>query len=310
VARVVFMGTPQFAVPALEALDEHHQVVGVVTQPDRRAGRGRRLLGSPVKEEAQARGLPLYQPETLGTTEAVEHLAGWQPEMMVVAAFGQILRAPVLELPPCGCLNVHPSLLPRYRGAAPVSAAILAGEPASGVTIMLMDEGMDTGPILAQTKCPLGPDDTTASLTAMLAETGAQLLIETIPGWLAGEIEPQPQDDSSATYCYPLSKADGRLDWTRPALTLGRQVRACDPWPGAYTTWQGIRLKVLAARPRPEWHGTGDPGQVIALDPGVGVVTGTGVLELVDLQLAGKKAMAADLFARGQRGFIDGSLGP
>jgi methionyl-tRNA formyltransferase len=303
------MGTPQFAVPALKALDEHHQVVGVITQPDRRAGRGRTLVSSLVKEVAQDRGLPLFQPENLGTTDAMEQLAGWQPEVIVVAAFGQFLQAPVLELPPHGSLNVHPSLLPRYRGAAPVSAAILAGEPVTGVTVMLMDEGMDTGPILAQTECLLGPDDTTASLTAMLAETGAQLLIETLPGWLAGEVEAQPQDDSLATYCYPLSKADGHLDWTRPALSLSRQVRACDPWPGAYTTWQGSRLKVLRARPRPEWCGTGDPGQVIALDPGVGVITSAGVLELLDLQLAGKKPMAADLFARGQRDFVGGSLG-
>jgi methionyl-tRNA formyltransferase len=303
------MGTPQFAVPILEALDKHHRVVGVVSQPDRRAGRGRKLVSSPVKEVAQARGLPLFQPENLGIAEAIDHLAGWQPEVIVVAAFGQILRPPVLELPPCGSLNVHPSLLPRYRGAAPVSAAILAGEAVTGVTIMLMDEGMDTGPILAQTECALGPDDTTASLSAMLADAGAQLLIETVAGWLAGEIEAQPQDDSLATYCYPLSKADGRLDWTRPALNLDRQVRACDPWPGAYTTWQGSRLKVLRARPRPDWQGTGDPGQVIALDPGVGVVTGAGILELLDLQLAGKKPMAADLFARGQRGLVGDCLG-
>jgi methionyl-tRNA formyltransferase len=308
-ARIVFMGTPQFAVPTLLALDEHHQVVGVVTQPDRRAGRGRKMAISPVKEAALAQGVPIYQPDTLRSTEAVEQLAAWRPDMMVVAAFGQILRPPVLALPPHGCLNVHASLLPRYRGAAPIPATILAGDAVTGVTIMRMDEGMDTGPILAQAECPIDSEDTTGSLTATLAGLGARLLVETLPGWISGEIQALPQDQSLATYCRPLKKEDGHLDWIRPAAHLDRQVRATDPWPGAYTTWQGRRLKVLRARPLPEWQGEGTPGQAVALPGGMGVVTGQGFLELQEVQLAGKKPMAAGVFVRGQRDLIGGVLG-
>lgn len=307
--RIVFMGTPHFAVPSLLALEENHQVVGVVTQPDRRAGRGRIVVASPVKEAALEKDLTVFQPETLRLPEVVEYLAAWQPEVIVVAAFGQILPPPVLELPPRGCLNVHASLLPYFRGAAPISAAILAGDQATGITIMRMDEGLDTGPVLAQAKCSIGSGDTTASLTASLAALGARLLIETLPGWLSGEIEALPQDDSLATYCHPLVKQDGLLDWARPAPHLDRQVRACDPWPGAYTTWQGKRLKVLRALPRPEWQGEGVPGQVVALEPGIGVVTGEGVLELLDVQLAGKKPMSVGVFARGQRKLVGGRMG-
>jgi methionyl-tRNA formyltransferase len=310
VARIVFMGTPEFAVPTLLTLDERYQVVGVVTQPDRRAGRGRRMMASPVKGAALERGLPLFQPDTLRTSEALARLADWRPDLIVVAAFGQILRRPVLRLPAHGCLNVHASLLPRYRGAAPISAAILAGDPVTGVTIMRMDEGMDTGPILAQADCPIAADDTTASLTAKLAELGSQLLIETLPAWLAGEIAARPQDDAQATYCRPLRKEDGRLDWTRSADYLDRQVRACDPWPGAYTTWEGQRLKVLRARPVAGWQGEAEPGTVVELEAGgLAVVAGQGALQLLEVQLAGKKPMAAGPFARGQRHLVGGSLG-
>ncbi len=308
-ARIVFLGTPEFAVPSLLALLAAHQVVGVVTQPDRPAGRGQGVVASPVKEAALARGLPLFQPETLRSPEAVAHLAAWQPEVMVVAAFGQILRPDVLALPPYGCLNVHASLLPRWRGAAPIPAAILAGDTATGVTLMCLDEGLDTGPILAQAECPIAPDDTTATLTARLADLGAQLLVETLPGWLAGEVRPRPQDSSLATWCRPLRKEDGLLDWSRPALELDRRVRACAPWPGAYTTWQGQRLKVLRTRPHPAWAGAEPAGTVVALPDGAGVVTGQGLLELLEVQLAGKKPLAGGLFVRGQRGFIGGRLG-
>lgn len=307
-SRIVFMGTPHFAVSTLEALDRVHQVVGVVTQPDRPAGRGRSLVAPPVKEASLALGLAVFQPTTLRTPAALAQLAGWQPDVIVVAAFGQILRPSVLDLPPHGCLNVHASLLPKYRGAAPIPAPILAGEPLTGVTIMRMDEGMDTGPILAQAECPIEPSDTTATLTAKLAELGAQTLVETLPGWLGEEILAQPQDESQATYCQPLRKEDGRLDWARPAAYLDRQVRACYPWPGTYTTWQGRRLKVLHTCLRVDWQGEVDPGQVIALEPGLGVGTGAGVLELLEVQLAGKKPMAADLFSRGQRDLLGGFL--
>lgn len=315
-ARVIFMGTPEFAVPSLQALLAQHEIAGVVTQPDRPSGRGRKLVASPVKELALAHSLPLFQPASLRPPEAVAHLAAWRPEVIVVAAFGQILRAPVLDLPPHGCLNVHASLLPRYRGAAPIAAAILAGEAVTGVTIMRMDEGMDTGPLLAQAECPIAPDETTATLSAALADLGAQLLVDTLPGWLAGQVKARSQDSSRATYCRPLQKEDGRLDWTRPAAHLDRQVRACDPWPGAYTTWQGQRLKVLRARARPEQPSTARPGppeatrpgQVVELDGGIGVVTGRGVLELLEVQLAGKQPVDAGAFARGQRDLLGGFM--
>jgi methionyl-tRNA formyltransferase len=307
--RVVFMGTPEFAVPSLLALCEHYDVVGVVTQPDRPAGRGQTLTLSPVKVAALTAELPVFQPKTLRSPEAVGHLAEWEPSAIVVAAFGQILPTPVLELPAYGCLNLHGSLLPRYRGAAPMPAAILAGDPVTGVTLMQMDEGLDTGPILAQAEYPITALDTTTSLTARLSSLAAHLLIEKLPGWISGEIQAHPQDDSLATYCGPLEKEDGYLDWTRPAVHLDRQVRACDPWPGAYTTWQGRILKVLRARPRPDRPVEGEPGQVVALKPGIGVVSGEGLLQLIDVQLSGKRVVDAEEFARGQRGLIGGMLG-
>jgi len=303
------MGTPQFAVPTLRALDEHHEVVGVVTQPDRPAGRGRKLVESPVKQVALARGLALFQPETLRGTEVIAHLAEWRPDTIVVAAFGQILPTPVLDLPSHGCINVHASLLPRYRGAAPIAAAILNGDAVTGITIMRMDEGLDTGPVLAQAECPIAPNDTTGSLTDKLAELGAQLLIDAMVGWIDGRIQPQPQDEAQATYCRQLEKKDGLLDWRRSAAYLDRQVRACDPWPGAYTTWQGQRLKVLCARPEPDWQGEGRWGQVRKRGEGIGVITGMGLLELLEVQLAGKKPMLAGQFVRGQRDLMGGVLG-
>jgi methionyl-tRNA formyltransferase len=306
------MGTPEFAVPVLAALAEHHDVAGVVTQPDRPAGRGgakARPVPPPAKEAALARGLPVYQPETLRTPEAAERIGQWRPDLIVVAAFGQILRPAVLTLPAYGCLNVHASLLPCYRGAAPIPAAILAGEPVSGVTMMLMDKGLDTGPILAQREWPLAPDETAASLTASLARLGARLAIETLPRWLAGVIRPQPQDESQATWSRQLTKADGLLDWSQPAVMLDRQVRACNPWPGAYTWLEGERLRILRARPRPESPWLAAPGQIVTTDAGISVATGEGMLELLDIQLAGKKALSADLFARGRRGLVGSRLG-
>ena len=308
-ARVVFMGTPAFAVPSLVALCDAHQVVGVVTQPDRRAGRGRKVVVSPVKEAALERNHDVFQPESLRSPDAVDHLARWQPDVIVVAAFGQILSAQVLDLAPHGSLNVHASLLPLYRGAAPIPAAIMAGDLGTGVTIMRMDEGLDTGPILSQAELAILPHDTTATLTATLSVLGAQLLVETLPGWLAGRIPEQQQYPFLATYCRQLEKADGRLDWSQPAVRLNRQVRACDPWPGTYTTWQGQRLKILRTRPLPGWAGEGHPGQAVSLRDGFGVVTGQGLLEVLEVQLAGKKPVAAGPFVRGQRHLIDSTLG-
>ena len=303
------MGTPQFAVPSLLALCDVHEVAGVVTQPDRPAGRGRNVAYSPVKEAALAHGIPVWQPRSLRAPEAQEPIAAWRPEIIVVAAFGQILPPAVLALPPHGCLNVHASLLPRYRGASPIPAAILAGDETTGVTLMRMDEGMDTGPIVAQAELPLCPDDTTGSLTAALAELGACLLTGLLPDWLAGEMAEQPQDASLATYCRPLKKEDGWLDWSGSSAQLDRQVRACHPWPGAHTTWRGQMLKVLRTHPRPEWSGAGEPGRVAVLPGSLGVVTGQGLLELVEVQPAGKRPMGAGEFARGQRG-IEGTVLP
>jgi methionyl-tRNA formyltransferase len=241
--------------------------------------------------------------------EAVAPLAAWRPEIIVVAAFGQLLPAAVLDLPPHGCLNVHASLLPCYRGAAPIAAAILSGDEVTGITIMQMDEGLDTGPILAQANCPIAPDDTTGSLTVKLAELGAQLLTQTLGSWLTSSVQARPQDETQATYCDQLTKEDGRLDWNQSAAYLDRQVRACDPWPGAHTTWQGQGLKVLRARPLPDWQGEGQPGRVQQMGTGIGVVTGAGALQLLEVQLAGKKPMPAGQFARGQRDLVGGQLG-
>lgn len=308
-ARVVFMGTPAFAVPVLTALAGTHQVVGVVTQPDRPAGRGRELQPAPVKRVALEFGLPLIQPPSLRRPEALAQLAAWQPEVIVVAAFGQILRQDVLDLPPHGCLNVHASLLPRWRGAAPIPAAILAGDAVTGVTIMKMDTGLDTGPIVARREEPIRPDDTQTSLGERLAQLGARLLVETLPAYLEGALLPQPQPEEGVTYARQLRKEDGLLDWSRPAVELDRQVRAFHPWPGAFTSWKGQMLKVLRAVPLPDWRGDAPPGLVLALADGIAVATGEGALRLEQVQLAGKRPMDVALFLRGQRDFVDSRLG-
>jgi methionyl-tRNA formyltransferase len=307
--KLIFMGTPDFAVPVLRALIERYEIVAVVTQPDRRAKRGRKLKVSPVKTVALAHDLPVLQPPSLRQPAIVAELRDLAPEVIVVAAFGQILRAEVLSIPPRGCLNVHASLLPNYRGAAPVAAAILAGEEEAGVTIMLMDEGMDTGPILSQAPCPISPQDTRESLSARLAQLGADLMVDTLPRWLAGKIEPQVQDHSQATYCRIISKEDGLIDWSQSAVEIWRRSRAYHPWPSTYTHWQGKLLKVLRAEALPHWSGKGEPGRVMALDEGLAVATGEGALLLNELQLAGKKALSAQDFARGQRDFVGSILG-
>lgn len=307
--RVIFMGTPEFAVPVLATLlQASFDVVGVVTQPDRPAGRGRKLEASPVKALAVQHGLFIMQPPTLKAPEAVAELAALQPDVIVVAAFGQILRPAVLDLSPYGCINVHASLLPRWRGAAPVQAAILAGDQVTGSTIMRMDVGMDTGPILAQAALAIQPDDTGGSLTERLAHQGAELLATTLPRWLAGEITPQAQDAGLATLCRPLRKDQGQIDWTRPASEIALAVRAFNPWPAASTLWQGLPLRILQAAALPGQ--TGDPpGQVMQVDGALVVTTGDGVLRLDALQLAGRAAMPASDFARGQRGFAGSRLG-
>jgi len=306
--RVLFMGTPEFAVPALRRLLESYQVVGVVTQPDRPAGRGQKVQMSPVKGLALAHGLPVLQPRSLRKDPvAIQAITKLRPDLIVVAAYGLILPQPVLDLPPHGCLNIHASLLPRWRGPAPIPAAILAGDEETGVTLMRMDAGMDTGPILAQRRTPIRPDDTTASLSERLAELGADLLAETLPGWLKGEIAPQPQDEAQATVCGLIRKEDGQIDWTRPAVLIERQVRAYHPWPGAFTFWRGQQLKVLRAGGATALHARladHSPGTVILVDRTPGVITGEGVLLLEEVQLAGKRAMPAQAFVQGYRDFV------
>jgi methionyl-tRNA formyltransferase len=315
-AHIIFMGTSEFAVPTMEALANAHQIigteklqlVGVVTQPDRKAGRGRELHPSPVKEAALERDLPLFQPQTLRTPEAVAHLAAWEPDVIVVAAFGQILRQDVLDLPPHGCLNVHASLLPRWRGN-PLAAAIMAGDEITGVTIMKMDAGLDTGPILAQREEPVRPDDTYATLEKRLSQIGAELLIETLPAYLAGDLVPQSQPEEGVTYAPQLRKEDGQIDWHKSAVELDRLVRAVTPWPGAFTTLQGKGLKILQVTPLPNWRGDAPPGTIVALADGCAVATGKGALRLVMVQLAGKRPMDIEAFLCGQRECVGTCLG-
>jgi len=310
--RIVFMGTPEFSVITLRALAEAHTVVGVVTQPDRPAGRGRQLEPSPVKQFAMQTGLPVIQPQRLREPEAMAQLAAWAPELIVVAAFGQILRPAVLDLPPHVCLNVHGSLLPRHRGAAPIAAAILAGDSQTGITIMRMDPGLDTGPMLASRALDILPDDTTGTLTERLAPLGAALLLEVIPAYLDRRLALMPQDESHATYAPQLKKEDGRLDFTRPALELERRVRALLPWPGAYALWpdpasgQPRPLKVLRAAVLNQR--APQVGEVIATPQGPAVGADTSALLLLEVQPPGKRPMLGADFARGARGFIGSRL--
>lgn len=305
------MGTPAFAVPPLERLieDEATDVVAVLTQPDRPAGRGREPTPSPVKQVAKAHDIAVLQPKRLRNNPGmIETLRDLAPGVIVVAAYGLILPASVLEIPADGCINVHASLLPKYRGAAPVAAAILNGDEKAGVTIMLMDEEMDHGPILAQRSTPIQPDDTRESLTERLAELGADLLVEVLPQWVAGEIEPQPQDHAAATYAGMLKKEDGEIDWTRPADRIARMTRAYDPWPGAYTYLDGQLFKVLQAEPVDVDVTNARPGEVIETDQGLAVTAGENAVLLKEVQLAGKRAMDIDAFARGQRDFVGSVL--
>lgn len=306
-ARIVFMGTPDFAVPALTALIEHYTVAGVVTQPDRPKGRGRKLVPSPVKETALAAGVPVLQPRTLKDPAAVAELAALNPDVIVVAAFGQILRPDVLNMPPHGCINIHASLLPRWRGAAPVAAAIRAGDAETGVTLMKMDEGLDTGDIIHARVIPIRADHTRATLTAELAELGAALLIETLPDWLAGKITPQPQDDSLATFAPRIKKEAGRINWQQSAVEIERLTRAFNPWPTAFTLWGETRIKILTASVAE--NSPVEPGVVFKQHSRIAVGTGSGALVLHDIQPAGKRVMPAAAFANGFPDFIGAKLG-
>ena len=293
------MGSPEFAIPVLKALAGRYQVVGVVTQPDKPAGRGQMLTPPPIKTLAVEAGLPFIQPRRLREPDAMDQLRRWQPDLIVVAAFGQILKPEVLEMAHLGCINVHASLLPRWRGAAPIQAAILNGDPMSGVTIMRMDVGVDTGPYLSQRSTPIQPDDTAETLGSRLSILGAELLIETLPGYIEGKATLQPQDESQATRASMLTKEDGRLDFGLTAETLERKVRAFTPWPGSYTLVDQQVFKVLRAHPAPSAGVQPGAHTIVAGWPAIG--TAQGVLVLDEVQPAGKKAMAGDLFLRGAR---------
>ena len=298
--RIVFMGSPEFALPSLRALAAEYQVVGVVTQPDRAAGRGHTLKQPPVKTLALELGLPIMQPEKLRAPEAAQQLRDWSPDLIVVAAYGQILKPDILNLPRHGCLNVHASLLPRWRGAAPINAAILAGDEETGVTIMQMDTGLDTGAMLAKKLLRISADLTAGALTQTLSTLGADLLRESLPDILAGKLIPMPQDNSLATYAPQLKKEDGRLDFARPAAELERRVRAMSPWPGAWFEWAGGPLKVGRVS-IVSGNQAGGVATRFTREGRPAVQTSEGALVLEEVQPAGKKAMSGKSFLAGAR---------
>ena len=315
---IVFIGTPAFAVPSLHALArDGHSIAAVITQPDRPAGRHRTPRPPPVKIAARELGLRVLQPANLRDNDTLKRLRELSPEAIVVVAYGQILRPAVLEIPALGVLNVHPSLLPRWRGASPIPAAILAGDDHTGVTVMLMDAGMDSGPILAQSDLPIDEDDTAASLSDTLSQAGASLLAETLPRWLAAQIVPKSQDESQATTCPLLRKEDGAIDWGLPAIDIWRRVRAYNPWPGAFTSIRGDLLRIWQSLPL-AFESSADPGTVLELDERsaealppkarshavIAVKTGRGVLVPLEVQRSGRRILTAAEFLRGMPSLI------
>jgi methionyl-tRNA formyltransferase len=328
--RIIYMGTPQFAVPALEALikgappgrllPEGYDIVTVITRPDKPVGRGQSIIFSPVKKAALAHGIPVWQPGSFKRPENREALAAYHADLYIVAAFGQILPQEVLDLPRYGTLNIHASLLPKYRGVSPISAAILHGDTEAGVTIMLIDAGIDTGPMLLKRSIQLSEDETTGSLTGKLADLGAQALLEVLPLWVSGNITPVPQDQQAASYTRMLHKEDGAINWHEPAFVLARKIRAYTPWPGAYTHWRGKLLKIHSAHTLhtpPHTTSTATaastiPGTVTLLqDAGrksLAVTTGADLLAIKQLQLEGKKVMSAEEFLRGYPQIVGDNL--
>jgi methionyl-tRNA formyltransferase len=305
--RIIFLGTPEFAVPILDVLTKTpHEIVGVLTRQDKPAGRGGNVQASPIKQLALSRNLPIFQPKTLKRKEEIERLRELRPDLILVSAYGLILPREVLEIPLRGCINTHASLLPRHRGAAPIPAAILAGDEQSGVTLMRMDEGIDTGPIMVQRAIRIENRDTTWTLTAKLSRLAAELVIETMPKIFANEIIARPQDESHATYARTIKKDEGLIDWNLPSEEVARRVRAYNPWPSAYTIWNGSVLKILGAEPAAS-EANLKPGTVIRTGDEITVTCGKGKLVLREVQLAGKRAMGVEEFVRGRGDFV-GSL--
>jgi methionyl-tRNA formyltransferase len=311
--RVVFMGSPPFALPSLHAiLEAGHDVSLVITQPPQPAGRGRRLAEPAVAREAARLGVPVFQPERVRRPGAIERIRQERPEAILIAAYGQLLPRPLLDIPPLGVINVHPSLLPRHRGPSPIPAAILAGDDITGVSIMLVDEGMDSGPVLARAEIPISDADDAATLAPRLAEIGAALLVETLPRWAEGELTPRPQDGAEATVSRLLRRDDGALDWSEPADALWRRVRAVAEWPQAFTSWDGKLLRILAADV--EREGSLEPGVVGAIGPRVraptaaAVGTGHGRLLPRVVGIEGRRPVPIDAFLRGYPAFIGARL--
>jgi len=297
--RVVFLGTPAFALPSLRALAQAAVVVGVVTQPDRPSGRGLVQAPPPVAVAAREMGLALLQPESLRSAEALADLSALRPDLLVTVAYGRLVPGAVLALPPMGCINLHPSLLPEYRGASPIQRAIADGAAATGVTVMHLSEDLDAGDIILQRRVEIGPEETAGELEARLAEEGAALLLESAGQIARGEAQRRTQDHTRATYAGKLSKADGAIQWARPAQTLINLVRAMNPWPCAHTTWRGGVLKIWRAK---VMDGQGLPGQVLeAGEAGITVAAGEGAVALVEVQPEGGRRMSAAAFARGHR---------
>jgi methionyl-tRNA formyltransferase len=303
--RIIYLGSPEFAISPLKALVQAgYDVVAVVTQPDRPAGRKQTLTPPPVKQAALEMGILVLQPERLREPAEVEQLAALRPDAGVVAAYGKILRKAVLDIPPLGYLNIHPSLLPRHRGPAPVAGAILAGDSETGVTIMKLDPGMDSGPIVTRVAVPLEPTARTAPLTEELFQLGARALVEVLPRYASGQIELQEQNHEQATVTRMLKKADGLVDWTQPAQVIERTTRAYDPWPGTSAIWRGQPVKLMAACAHPGWQGSAPPGTIIGKERGPLVATGVGALELLELQPAGKRPMSGHNWLLGQRDVV------
>jgi methionyl-tRNA formyltransferase len=310
--KAVFMGSPAFALPPLQSLmSNQYDIIAVYTQPDKKTGRGQQLMPCSVKQFAVSHGLRVVQPETFKNAEAVFALEELQPDIIIVAAYGQILPDSVLRIPEYNCINIHPSLLPKYRGPSPVAAAILNSDVTTGVTIMLIEKNVDSGQILSQKEISVNGDDTTESLSEKLAKLGAELLIETIPTWIAGKIQPRIQDETRASYTRMEAREDGRLDWNLPAAQLWRRVRAYYPWPGCFTEWKGVRLKIIKAVPLNEIE-VGKIGEVVALprtgEARVAVRTTDGLLGLTTVQLEGKREISAGDFLAGHRDFIGSIL--
>ncbi len=305
--RILFAGTPEFAVPSLVALcDSPHEVIGLLSRPDRPRGRSRKPVWPETKKAAEERGVPVFQPRELKTPGFQETLKALSPDLIAVVAYGKILPAAVLYAPPLGCVNVHASLLPSYRGAAPINRAIANGEKKTGVTIMQIDEGLDTGDILAQREIRIGDEETAGELSKRLSLEGAGLLLETIDRIAKNEISPARQDSAAATYAPLLSREDGRVDWSRDAEEIKNLVRAMTPWPSAHTTLGGKNLKILRALAVP---GRGRPGEIVSLGgESLDVAAGSGILRILSLQIEGGRKMDASEFMRGRKDLREGQL--